>query len=205
MRKKGERRVEMTKEELLIRIEESFEKLGQRDNWIYRSYKNLYKKKQLDRFRVFEINWFPGAENLLELIDELHTLETSKEDFIEIAKLLELEFDEKESKKEIASLIKSHKSWRTKSFELERNKSFDEKRISLEPLYKELFKYGYSTTELPQTIGYKKSILECVKDGELETLYLHESDASNLLLIQSDKEPIIAVLDLAKSGLVEKI
>ena len=203
--KQGERRVVMTKEELLARIEESFEQLGQRDSWIYMSYQNLYKKKQLDRFKIFKINWFPGAEDLLELIDELHTLETSKDDFIKIGKLLELEIDKDISKQEIAKLIKSNKSWKTKSYELERNKQFDKKRICLEPLYKELALYGYITSELPQNIKYKRWVLECVKDGKVETLYLSENDESNYLLVQSNKEPIIAVLDLEKMGLCEKI
>ena len=194
----------MAKQQLLDEITEAFKDAGQYDSWLYESFQNLLRLKQLSHFQIFEINWFPGAARILELIDQLHTLETSKEDFLRISQLLNLQLDNSLSKEEIVREVKSQKSWKAKSFELDTIKKIDIRKQELAPFYKELRKYGYETNLLPKQIKFKKWIVDAVNsEGELETIYLNESDHNNYVMVQSNKNHLICILDVEEIGLVK--
>lgn len=196
----------MAKEELLREIDVAFEEAGEKDSWLYRSYQNLSQLNQLSHFQIFEINWFPGAAKILNLIDQLHTIVTSKEDFLSIAKLLNLTIDPNSEKEEVVEQVKNQQSWRAKSFELDRLKRVDLRKQKLKPLYVELKKFGYHTTLLPQQTEFKRWILDVENNiGEKETIYLNESDQGNFVLVQSDKNDFICVLDAVDTGLIESI
>ena len=194
----------MAKQQLLDEIAEAFQDAGQYDGWLYESFQNLFRLKQLSHFQIFEINWFPGAARILELVDQLHTIETSKEDFLKISQLLDLQIDNSLSKEEIARQVKSHKSWKAKSFELDTIKKIDIRKQELTPLYRELRKYGYETNLLPKQVKFKRWILDAVNiEGELETIYLNESDQNNYVMVQSNKNHFICILNVEGIGLIK--
>ncbi|PGQ88157.1 hypothetical protein [Priestia megaterium] len=195
----------MAKEELLRDIDVAFEEAGEKESWLYDSYRNLYRLNQLSHFQIFELNWFPGAARILNLIDQLHTIVTSKEEFLSIAKLLNLTLDPSLDKAEIAQQVKKHQSWRAKSFDLDAMKKIDLRKQQLKPLYDELSKWGYKTKLLPKQMEFKKWILDATnREGETETIYLNESDEGNYVLVQSTTD-LICVLDAVESGLIESI
>ena len=194
------------KEELLREIDIAFEKSGKKDSWLYDTFQNLFRLNQLSHFQIFEINWFPGAAHILNLIDQLHTIETSKEDFICISKLLNLDVNPELDKEVIANLVKSQKSWRAKSFELDTTKKLDLRKEKLQPLFEELRRFGYQTNSLPKQIEFKRWIVDAINEnGEIETIYLNESDNTNKVMVQSDKNEFICILDGVGTGLIEII
>lgn len=196
----------MAKEKLIEEIVEAFKDADQHESWLFQSFENLLRLKQLSHFYIFEINWFPGAARILDLIDQLHTIETPKEDFMKIAQLLNLQVDNNLSKEEIARQVKSNKNWRVKSFELDRIKNIDMRKEELEPLYNELRKFGYETNLLPKQIRFKRWILDAVNpEGEVETIYLNESDQNNYVMVQSHKNHLICILNVEETGLIKML
>ena len=183
------------KEELLREIDIAFEKSGKKDSWLYDTFQNLFRLNQLSHFQICEINWFPGAAHILNLIDQLHTIETSKEDFICISKLLNLDVNPELDKEVIANLVKSQKSWRAKSFELDTTKKLDLRKEKLQPLFEELRRFGYQTNSLPKQIEFKRWIVDAI----------NESDNTNKVMVQSDKNEFICILDGVGTGLIEII
>lgn len=196
----------MAKEDLLREIDKAFDEAGEKDGWMYRSYKNLHRLKQLSHFQIFDINWFPGAARIIDLVDQLHTIETSVKDFLAIAKLLDLNIDSTQSKEVIAKIVKDNKDWRAKSFQLDTMKKIDLRKQQLEPLYEQLKKFGYHTNLLPRQIEFKRWILDALnEDGTPETIYLNESDNENYVWVQSNKKNFICLVDAVEMGLIEII
>jgi hypothetical protein len=191
--------------ELLQLIDSAFEEAGKKNDWLYKSYTDLRKLNKLAHFQIFKMNWFNGASRILLLIDELHTQMTSREDFISVAKLLNLEIDENESKDELARNIKKHNNWRVKFFELEQMQNLSRRKEQLKPLYDKLKQFGYMTELLPRQIKYKLWVLDVINQyGEIETIYLNES-SNGKILIQSTYNDYIGILSDMNSVFSEKI
>ena len=196
----------MTREELLLEIDVAFEESSKLDSWEYKNFKNLLERKQLSHFQIFEISWFPGAAKIMDLVDKLHSIETPKQDFLNMAKILGIEIDESLPKSEIAKIVKSNKNWKVSSSRLNLCKKVDMRRQRLQPLFNELKRYGYETDMLPQQVVHDKWIVDATnEEGEKETLYLNESPDKNYVLVQSFKNDVICVLGLEESGLIQKI
>lgn len=88
-------------------------------SWIYEEYKDLLSREQLPRFQIADMQWFKGAGTILELVDQLHTKVTSKNEFIELAEKLNIEINPAAKKEIIAELVKSNQDWRIKAFEMD--------------------------------------------------------------------------------------
>ena len=196
----------MIRDELLREIEEAFCEAGKLGGWEYKNFLTLLQHRQLSHFQIFEIGWFPGAAKIMDLVDQLHSVETPKQDFLDMADLMGIEIDENLSKIEIAKIIKSRKDWKVCSYNLEINKRLDLRKEKLAPLYKEFEKYGYKTDMLPKQVTPDKWIVDATNsNGEIETLYLNESPDKNYVLVQSYKHDVICVLNLEESGLIERM
>lgn len=194
------------KRALVKEINETFEKAGKLNDWIHNEFRSLYELNQLARFQIFDLNWFPGAARIMDLVDQLHTIVTPKEDFLSIASLLHLKLHDHMSKQHIVEVVKAHRDWRTKSFEFEILKQFECSRLKLAPLYAFLAEAGFKTDQLPAQIGTNKWMLNAQDgNGNWETLYLNQSDRSDRLMIQSATGAFIGVITQAENLLCEKL
>jgi hypothetical protein len=114
------------KRDLRLVINDKFIELGMNgDHHIFREYKKLLMHHQLERFYISDLDWFKGAADLIELVDQLHTQLTPAEDFHILAEMLDLEVPETLSKEELAQLVKAHPSWKAKAFDLELQRRLD--------------------------------------------------------------------------------
>lgn len=185
----------MKRRELFKEIEATFREAGKMNDWIYYEFKNLYRRNQLVRFQIFEISWFSGAQKILDLVDELHTVVTDKDEFIAIANLLHLDIRPQMSKKKIVEIVKDHPSWKVKAMELENLKLLDTRKKDWQPFYEKLKQFGYSTELLPKQIGIHKWIVDATnQEGIKETLYLNEDDRSNSIWIQSTYNNVVGII-----------
>ncbi|MGE7305800.1 hypothetical protein AAXE64_27000 [Priestia megaterium] len=196
----------MNKRELMKEIDFAFERARKKDDWIYKQYKNFYELNQLSHFQIFKINWFNGAAQIMSLIDQLHTLVTSKEDFVALAKLSGIEVTSKMKKSELAELVKANPSWRSKTFELERLRRVDLRKRTLQPLYEHLSSLGYETDLLPVKVSYGKWMVDATnKSGVPETIYLNESPEGDSLLIQSTYNDFISIFTGNQELFVQRV
>ena len=191
---------------LLKEIDLAFEEAGKKDDWLYTQYKNFYELNQLSHFQIFELNWFPGAAKIMKLVDQLHSLVTPKHDFIEMAKLLKLQVNSRMTKEELVEVVKSHPSWRSKSFELEKVQRFNIRKRTLKPLYDYLAKLGYKTELLPIQVSYGKWMIDATNEsGVPETIYLNESPEGDAMLIQSTFNDYIGFVEGTKNLFVQHV
>lgn len=196
----------MRKRELMREIDIAFEEAGQKDEWIYRSYKNLLELNQLVHFQIFEINWFNGAAKIIQLVDQLHTQTTPKEDFLLLAEMLEIPVKDNITKKELVARVKGNPNWRVKAFDLEREKAKYHRRQALQPLYDHLASLGYRANVLPREITRGKWMLDATNhEGLKETIYLNESENRDSILIQSTFNDFIDLYRGAKHLFVQSI
>lgn len=186
--------------DLVRAIDLAFEEAGQKGDWLHRSFHSLYELEQLVHFQIFEINWFIGAQDILDLVDQLHSAVTSKEDFVSMAEMLDIDLPSRISKKELVKKVKSHKSWRLKAFELENRKKLEMRRQTLQPLFLYLASLGYQTEALPRQVSFGRWMVDCTNlDGAAETIYLNENESGDLVFIQSDKHDFIDVYKMDKN------
>lgn len=186
--------------DLVRAIDLAFEEAGQKDDWLHRSFHSLYELEQLAHFQIFEINWFKGAQDILNLVDQLHSAVTSKEDFVAMAEMLEFNLPSRMSKKELAKRVKAHKSWRLKAFELENRKKLEMRKQTLQPLFLHLAALGYQTEELPRQVNFGRWMVACADlNGAAETIYLNENESGDLVFIQSDKHDFIDIFKMDKN------
>lgn len=114
------------KRDIRLIINEKFIELGMNgDHHIFREYKKLLMHNQLERFYISDLDWFKGAADLINLVDQLHTQLTPIEDFRILAEMLDLEVPEEVSKEELAQLVKSNPVWKVKAFDLEIQRRLD--------------------------------------------------------------------------------
>lgn len=92
---------------------------------VVKDYKNLLFYHQLERFQIADIDWFKGAADLLNLVDQLHTQMTTVEELHQLAEMLNIEVPESIGKEELAQLVKSHPDWKVKAFELDLQSRLD--------------------------------------------------------------------------------
>jgi hypothetical protein len=116
----GEVPMKPLKRDLRLIVNEKFAELGMNgSHHVFREYKALLFSHQLERFFISDIDWFKGAAELLELVDQLHTQLTSLEDFIKLAERLNMEVPASIDKMKLAEWVKSNPNWKVKAFELE--------------------------------------------------------------------------------------
>ena len=140
----------------------------------------------------------------MDLVDQLHTAMTSKDDFIAMAEMLYIEVPSRITKKELAKRVKAHKSWRLKAFELENRKKLEDRKQSLQPLFLHLASLGYQTEALPRQVSFGRWMVDCTNPaGAAETIYLNENDSGDSIFIQSDKHDFIEIFKMEKNLFVK--
>lgn len=195
----------MSHKELIDKIDTVFELVGKKNDWIYNSYITLRDLNQLDHFHIYEMNWFEGASEILNLIDTLHTEMTPKEDFIYMAKMLNISINPNNPKKVIAAQVKKFDAWKAKSFELEHIRRIENRKKQMKPLYQKLSELGYMTELLPRQIQYKTWVVDAINPyGQIERLYLNEGRTGKVI-VQSDEQAHIGILENVNHVLCESI
>jgi hypothetical protein len=195
---------DMRVRDLVRAIDLAFEEVGQKDDWLHRSFHSLYELGQLAHFQIFEINWFRGAQDIVDLVDQLHSAVTSKEDFVAMAELLGMDLPNRISKKELAKMVKAHKSWKLKAYELENRKKLERRKAALQPLFLHLASLGYHTEALPRQVSFGRWMVDCTNlIGAAETIYLNENESGDSVFIQSDKHDFIDIFKMEKNLFVK--
>lgn len=186
--------------ELVRAIDLAFEEAGQQDEWIHRSFHSLYELEQLAHFQIFEMNWFNGAQQIVDLVDQLHSATTSKEDFITMAELLNIPLPSRYTKKTLVHMVKSNRSWRLKAFELENRKKLESRKQTLQPLFIHLASLGYRTDKLPRMVSLHRWMIDALnREGVNETIYLNENEGGDLVFIQSSRHDFIDIFRMERN------
>lgn len=186
--------------ELVRAIDLAFEEAGQKDEWIHRSFHSLYELNQLVHFQIFDINWFNGANKIVDLVDQLHSATTSKEDFLVMAEMLAIKLPTRITKKELVEKVKANHKWKLKAFELENRKKLEMRKATLQPLFIHLDSLGYRTDNLPRMVSLRRWMIDALNpDGAKETIYLNESESGDLVFIQSSKHDFIDIFRMEKN------
>ena len=182
--------------ELVRAINGEFERAGKKHHWLHDRFLDLYQKKQLANFRIFDINWFKGAGDIMEYVSLLHDAQTPMEDFLAMAELMSIGVDEKITKKELAAQVKARKDWRVYARKVEMWKQEQERFREWSDLYEFLRERGYVTALLPVEYDDGRWTLECLEDGVEVTLQLTAwTDGLDVQVIRENRLEYVGSID----------
>lgn len=140
----------MTRRELIRAINRDFKRYGKEHSWIHESFNSHVEKNTLAHFRITDIAWFKGASEILEKVDRLHTLMTSRKEFAALAEYMGFIVDDQMSKRALVQLVKSQKAWRLWYFEYDKEKRKKQQEEKLVPFYNYLNDKGYEPLTSPK-------------------------------------------------------
>lgn len=164
----------MRKRDLVRAINQEFERAGKKHSWIHDRFLDLYTKEQLANFRIFDINWFKGAADIMRYVSMLHDIQTSREDFLAMADLMGIAVEDGISKKRLSELVKERKDWRVYARKVEMWKQEQRRFKEWNDLYIFLKERGMETALLPTEVEDGRWSLEVLEEGQVVKLQLTE-------------------------------
>lgn len=157
----------MTSRELVRAINETFYKAGLKNSWLHDQFLDLYTRRELEQFRIPDIVWFKGAADIMRMVSDLHTNQSSKEELVMMAEILGEDCCMSDAKKTVAAVVKANRNWRVAAWKLRQLERKQKRAEQWTKVYDYLESIGFQTALLPHEIEHNVWIVDSMTaDGE---------------------------------------